>query len=269
MPFVETGTGALHYHVCDVVAPWIERPRTIVFHHGIAASIHIWIDWLPLLAQRYRLVRFDMRGFGESVRPDPAFRWTFDGLTADLLRVADAAGAKEFHLVGESIGGTAALACALHEPKRVLSLTMSNAAARGGLVGNVSSWRDTLRNSGQRGWADEMMQRRFHPHALAPDAHEWYRQLHETCFMDATLALADMLLEADLTARLGEIQVPTLLLSPDASPFIPAEVMAAMRALIPKAELQVFAHSKHGLPFSHGSQCARVLEAFLERNFGN
>jgi len=268
MPFVEAKTGRLHYEVCDVVAPWIEQPQTIVFHHGVGANLHIWAPWIPVLASRYRIVRFDMRGFGRSVRPTADFRWSFDVLIDDLLQVADAADADRFHLVGESIGGTAAIACALKAPQRLYSLTLSNAAARGGLIGNVKGWRDIVAQAGQSGWGKQMMQWRFHPDALSPEVYAWYLAVHETCSMDASLGLADLLLATDLTARLGEIRIPTLLLSPDASPFIPAEAMAALHAMIPGAELQVFAHSKHGLPLSHGQRCAHVLSEFLERRFG-
>jgi len=265
MPMIETASGALFYDLCDVVPAWVENPQTIVFHHGIAANTHIWADWLPVLATRYRLVRFDMRGFGKSAQPPRDFRWSFAGLVEDLLRVVDAARAQRFHLVGESIGGTVALACALSAPNGLLSLTLSNAAARGGLVANVKGWREIVAQEGQSGWAKRLMESRFHPGALDPELHAWYLGVHETCSMDATLGLADLLLGADLTPRLGEITVPTLLLSPQSSPFIPLEVMASMRAAIPGAELQVFAHSRHGLPLSHGRACAETLTAFLER----
>lgn len=265
MPMIETGTGALYYDVCDIVPAWIGKPQTIVFHHGIAANTQIWAEWLPVLASRYRLVRFDMRGFGQSSVPPRDFRWSFEQLVDDLLKVADAAGSERFHLVGESIGGTVAIACALQAPQRLASLTLSNAAARGGLVSNVANWRDVIAKSGQKGWAKLLMESRFHPGALEPAVHAWYTRVHENCSMDATLALADLLIGADLTPRLGEIKLPTLLLSPQASPFIPLEVMAQMRAAIPDAELQVFAHSKHGLPLSHARACAETLAAFLER----
>ena len=267
MLFAETKTGRLHYQVCDVVAPWVRQPETIIFHHGVAADLHIWAPWIPLLAPRFRLVRFDMRGFGESVQPAEDFKWSFDILIDDLLRIADAVGADRFHLVGESIGGTAAIAFALKEPQRVQSLTLSNAAARGGLVGNVTGWRDLAAKSGQTGWAKQMMQWRFYPQALGSEVYAWYLGVHETCSLAATLALADLLLATDLTPRLGEIEAPTLLMSPDASPFIPLNVMVEMRAKIPRAELQVFAHAKHGLPLSHGHACAQVLWNFLERQF--
>jgi pimeloyl-ACP methyl ester carboxylesterase len=268
MPVVETGSGALHYDLCDVVPAWIDSPQTIVFHHGIAANTHIWTQWLPVLATRYRILRFDMRGFGQSAQPKRDYRWTFDSLVDDLLTVADAGGAERFHLVGESIGGTVALACAFAAPRRLLSLTLSNAAARGGLVANVKGWRDVLAQEGQAGWARQLMASRFHPGALEPGLHDWYLRVHETCSMNATLGLADLLLGADLTPRLGEINAPTLLLSPQSSPFIPLEVMAAMRAAIPGAELQVFAHSRHGLPLSHGRACAETLAGFLARRCG-
>jgi len=266
MPTLATPEGSLHYEVCDVVPAWRAPAQTILFHHGIAADVNLWADWIPVLAPNYRLVRFDMRGFGRSSVPRDGYPWSFGGLVDDLLRVADSVGAERFHLVGESIGGTAAIACALRAPARVASLCLSNSAARGGLVANVTGWADEVRQWGQTGWAERMMARRFHPGALDPVLYAWYRDLHATCSLSAVLGLAGLLLSSDLTPQLGAIAAPTLLLSPDASPFIPAEVMAAMRTAIPTAELQVFAHARHGLPLSHGSACAGVLRDFLERS---
>jgi pimeloyl-ACP methyl ester carboxylesterase len=268
MPYTETGAGRLHYEVCDVVPAWVPEPQTIVFHHGIAACIDLWAEWMPVLASRYRLVRFDMRGFGDSTVPPADYRWSFERLVADLFAVADAGGADRFHLVGESIGGTAALAAVLTAPQRIRTLTLSNAAARGGVVGSVRSWRNEVASGGQREWAQQMMERRFFADGIDPAVRAWYVALHETGSMDACLGLADLLLDADLTDRLADVRVPTLLLSPEASPFIPARVMLEMRERLPDAELQVFAHAKHGLPLSHGARCARVLRDFLARRNG-
>jgi pimeloyl-ACP methyl ester carboxylesterase len=73
-----------------------------------------------------------------------------------------------------------------------------------------------------------------------------------------------VLIGADLTPRLGEIKCPTLLLHPDGSPFIPVPVMAELHRLLGNAELNVIGHSRHGLPFSHAGQCARLLRTFLD-----
>src|SRR3954453_1582459 len=131
MPMTETGSGALYYDLCDMVPAWVDAPQTIIFHHGIAANTHIWAEWLPVLATRYRLLRFDMRGFGKSAQPPRDYRWTFEGLVDDLFKVADAANTERFHLVGESIGGTVALACALAAQRRGWGLTLSTPPAGG------------------------------------------------------------------------------------------------------------------------------------------
>ena len=44
----------------------------------------------------------------------------------------------------------------------------------------------------------------------------------------------------------------------------PPPVLADLKARLPDARLQVFAAARHGLPFSHATQCAQVLRGFLE-----
>ena len=60
------------------------------------------------------------------------------------------------------------------------------------------------------------------------------------------------------------MKVPTLLLHPDSSPFIPVPIMADLHALIPGAQLRIFPYAKHGLPFSHADECSQALRAFLD-----
>lgn len=66
-------------------------------------------------------------------------------------------------------------------------------------------------------------------------------------------------------AELGRIPVPTLLLAPGRSPFVPLLVMEEMHAGIAGSELVVFPDARHGLPCSHGGACGRALRAFLDR----
>jgi alpha/beta hydrolase family protein len=79
------GGGSLHYEVTALTAPWRDDPPTIVFHHGVGITADVWLEWLPILADRYRLVRFDMRGFGRSSVPGPGFAWSLELLAEDAL----------------------------------------------------------------------------------------------------------------------------------------------------------------------------------------
>ena len=66
MPFILSGGFRLYVEVIDIAEPWRNNHATILLHHGIGAESGIWTDWISALARQYRIVRFDMRGFGRS-----------------------------------------------------------------------------------------------------------------------------------------------------------------------------------------------------------
>src|SRR5262245_4032968 len=144
MPLATTSHGNLHYEVVDQVVPWRQPRDAILFHHGIGASAEIWTGWFPALADAHRLVTFDMRGYGRSHIPEAGFAWSLDRMLDDLFAVADAVGLQRFHLVGESIGGTVALAAALAQPGRIATLSVSNGAHLGASIQRVEVWRRQL-----------------------------------------------------------------------------------------------------------------------------
>ena len=264
MPLVETPQGPLHHETVEQTAPWQARGLPILFHHGIGSSAELWAGWQPALADRYRLAAFDMRGCGRSHVPAPDFKWSLDLLVDDLFAVADAAGLPRFHLVGESIGGTVALAAVLARPERIATLTVSNGAHLGASIQRVEAWRRQLDEGGVKGWSDAFMPDRFHDGALSPERRAWFAQQQEKWPRASILNALGVLVGTDLTARLGEIRCPTLLLHPDGSPFIPVPIMAELHRHLPNAELNVIGHSRHGLPYSHADRCAALLRSFLD-----
>jgi pimeloyl-ACP methyl ester carboxylesterase len=264
MAFADTGKGTLHYDLIDQVVGWERAPDAIVFHHGIGADGALWRGWLPHLIDRYRAVSFDMRGCGRSHVPGSDFEWSLDRMVEDLFAVADAAGLPRFHLVGESIGGTVALAATIARPDRIATLTVSNGAHLGASIQRVQTWQQQLDHGGVKGWSDSFMADRFHEGALGRERWAWFAAVQERWPRESILKALGVLVGTDLTPRLGEITCPTLLLHPDGSPFIPVPIMAELHRLLPESQLNVFGHSRHGLPFSHAAQCAQVLRSFLD-----
>lgn len=264
MPQAATAHGTLHYEVCDQAAPWQAPRLPILFHHGIGASAGIWAGWRPALVDAYRLVSFDMRGYGRSAIPEADFQWSLGLLVDDLFAVADAAGLPRFHLVGESIGGTVALAAALARPDRIATLTVSNGAHLGASIQRVEAWRRQLAEGGAAAWSEAFMRDRFHDDALTPERRAWFSAQQEKWPRESILNALAVLVGTDLSPRLGEISCPTLLLHPDGSPFIPVAIMADLLARLPDARLNVYAHARHGLPFSHAAECSQALRSFLD-----
>ncbi len=263
-----TRTGSdLHYDDLDRRLPWVPDGGPILFHHGLGSCAMAWAGWDAALADRHRLVRFDLRGHGRSGVPE-GFAWTLDALVEDLTAVADAAGLDRFHLVGESIGGTASMAFAARNPGRVRTLTVSNGAHRGATIRGMSPWTKVLDEGGSAAWSTFMMPTRFADDAVDPRARQWFEQQQATTNPVAVRALAVMLAGTDLTAELGAITMPTLLMHPDSSPYIPVSLMAELYELLPDARLEVVAGVRHGLPFSHAAHCSNSLAAFLNDRGG-
>jgi pimeloyl-ACP methyl ester carboxylesterase len=265
MPLATTRHGDLHYDVFDRVVSGRAPRDAILFHHGIGASAGIWAGWFPALADAHRLVSFDMRGYGRSHVPAADFKWSLDRMVEDLFAVADAAGLERLHLVGESIGGTVALAAALAHPQRIATLTVSNGAHLGASIQRVEAWRRQLDEGGAKAWSDAFMRDRFHDDALSAEQRAWFAAQQEKWPRESILNALRVLIGTDLSSRLKDIAQPTLLLHPDGSPFIPVPVMAELHRLLPDAELNVIGHSRHGLPYSHATFCASLLRAFLDR----
>jgi pimeloyl-ACP methyl ester carboxylesterase len=85
----------IHYRVDDFTDPW-RKPETILLCHGNNESHLAWYGWVPQLARRYRVVRPDMRGFGDSTPMARDFPWTLDVVIDDYLKLMDHLGIERF-----------------------------------------------------------------------------------------------------------------------------------------------------------------------------
>jgi 3-oxoadipate enol-lactonase len=257
----------LSYTLTDLRPAWgRQRGRPVVFHHGVAASAEIFDGWLPVIAAQHPVARFDMRGFGGSVVPPPTHQWSMGELIADLLEVVEAAfGEEPVHVMGESIGGTVALAAGLEHPSHFASIAMSNAAINGGHIDYAPGWRAEIERIGIKGWSDRLMDMRFAPGAVSPEALEWFAAVQEKSPAHVVVGLGELLIGTDLTPKLGKFKLPLLLMMPDRSPFVSLTQTSALTELVPQTEVAVFPGARHGLPLSHAKEAATALLAFLGR----
>jgi pimeloyl-ACP methyl ester carboxylesterase len=95
-----------------------DGPPMVLLHPGIGDST-IWEPILPRLAERYRVVRYDVHGYGRSAPSTAPYR-----LLDNLVAVLDHLALRRVHLVGCSIGGNTAVGLALAQPERVTGLVL-------------------------------------------------------------------------------------------------------------------------------------------------
>lgn len=118
--FADIGSGArLYYESAG-------KGKTLVLIHGGLADSRLWDDQFGEFAKHYRVVRYDLRGFGRSDFPAGAFSHV-DDLYALLkyLKVEKAS------LAGVSLGGMIAADFTLEHPEMVEALILTSSGLRG------------------------------------------------------------------------------------------------------------------------------------------
>lgn len=133
MPDALTDDGVrLHYRDETYRDPWLDaRNEAILLHHGFAKSLEHWNGFVPSIARRHRVVRFDVRGSGRSSLPEPASEWSVARLVRDALNLVDALEIDKVHWVGAESGGIVGLQFALSHPERIASVGCVNTPYRG------------------------------------------------------------------------------------------------------------------------------------------
>jgi pimeloyl-ACP methyl ester carboxylesterase len=95
----------------------------VILLHGFGSSLHTWEGWAQLLDADYRVVRFDLPGFGLT-GPDPTEDYT-DARSIDILiGLMNQLGISRASIIGNSMGGRIAWTFAALHPTRVNKLVL-------------------------------------------------------------------------------------------------------------------------------------------------
>lgn len=100
----------------------------IILLHGHSVDCRMWDDVFFKLAKKYRVIRYDMRGYGKSDMPEEGYGFLH---ADDLKNFMDALKIKKAHFAGISIGGMALTDFVAMYPERVMTATISSGAITG------------------------------------------------------------------------------------------------------------------------------------------
>ena len=258
MPFVCANGIDQHYRLDGPEdAPWL------VLSNSLGTELSMWDAAMPMLASRFRVLRYDTRGHGASGRDDATVP-DLATLGGDLLGLLQALDLRRAHICGLSMGGLIAQWLAIHAPERIDRLILANTSAR---IGEAAAWHERARRVRAEGMAwlvDSAPSRWFSPafRARAPGtvaaAQASLARSDPEGYADACIAIAG----ADLRDRLGDILAPTLCLAGRCDPVATsaeADAMAAAIAGAARVDLPVW----HLSPIEAPEIFAAAVIAFL------
>ncbi len=252
---------AIHYRIDG------EGSDTVVLVNGIGDDLEAWLLQVPdLIAAGLRVVSFDNRGLGRSDKPPGPY--TSRQGAADLQAVVRDVGLEAFHLVGCSMGGLIALEYALAEPAGLRSLVLANTyAAPDAYTRDIlDSWAAILASAGlpavMRQMAPWIFSPAFHDNEAAILAGFIGEMVATPQTADSFAAQLAILQDHDCWARLGEIDIPALVLVAENDIFIRPALSERMLERLPDAR-QVSVAGGHAVMWENPTAWNQAIISFV------
>ena len=243
---------------------------TVLLIHGSGPGVSAWANWrltIPSLAAHFRVVAPDIVGFGYTERT--VERYDLDTWVRHTVGVLDALRIETAHVVGNSFGGSLALALAIRHPERVRRLGLMGAVglsfpitagldAVWGYEPSVESMAELLRifTATPALGIDDLARLRYEA-SMRPGVQEAYAQM----FPAPRQRWVDALAHPE--SAISGILAPTLIFHGREDRVIPPATSLRLFELIPEAQLHLFGNCGHWTQIEHAEEFNRILCDFL------
>ncbi len=254
---MKTGDTVALHHVLE--GP--EEAPVLVAANSLGTTLRMWDDQAPALLERFRLLRYDHRGHGNS--PVPPGPYAIDDLGRDVMALMDRLEVERFSFCGLSIGGMVGMWLASEAPERVERLALCCTSARFEPPDDWDSRAETVRADGVDAIADAVLERWFTPAFREghPEVVEWSGNMLRGTPAEGYAGCCEAIRDADLRSRLEAIRAPTLVIAGADDPAALPDAAELIRDSIPDARLVVVDQAAH---LANVEQPEAVTRAVLE-----
>ena len=249
----------LHYTV-EGEGPWM------TLSHSLACDSSMWDPQMALLTKRFKVLRFDTRGHGQSDAPDADY--TLDQMADDVHGLLTGLGITKTHWMGLSMGGMIGQAYALKHPGMFASMVLADTTSRRP-PNAAAMWGERMqiaRTKGMEGLVEPTLARWFtdayrpaHPDVMAKIG-KVIRNTPGAGYAGCCAAIAQI----DFTERLKEIKCPVLVLVGDQDHGTPVAMSEQIRDNLPGAKMQVIANASHISNVEQAEVFNQAIDTFLK-----
>ncbi|MGB8664930.1 MAG: alpha/beta fold hydrolase [Serratia inhibens] len=251
----ETRKVDLHDHDTRVFDSGGVKP-VLVLIHALAMDWRMWREVIPNLSANFRVIAYDIRGFGCAAEaPSAAGLETY---ALDLSDLLNKLGVTQAHIAGLSLGGSIAQHLALKDPSRFHSLTIIAATAWPLEV--FTQRADAAVLAGMDAQVIPSLTRWFRPEDLAENswAVRYARNNVQRAFVSGWQAGWMALASIETGKRLNEITVPTHIVAGELDVSTPPELMKGFLA-IPGASFEIIAGAPHMISLVYPHELAAAI----------
>lgn len=231
-------TTALHHRIDGP-----DDAPVLVLGPSLGTDLHLFDAQVAGLADRFRIVRFDLPGHGGS--PAPAGPYTMAGMAGDVVALLDRLGIDRFHYAGVSIGGAIGQQLTLDHPDRVLSLAVIASAARFADPANWPQRAAAVRESGTETIVASRPGTWFVPSFAGTDEAERLLAMLRATTDEGYAGCCEAIATFDVRDRLVSIGVPVLAIAGAEDPATPPDMVRVISDGVADGRFEVVPDSAH------------------------
>jgi 3-oxoadipate enol-lactonase len=234
MPKINADGCAIHV---EVEGP--EGAPALMLSNSLGTDLHMWDEQVAAFTRRFRLVRYDRRGHGQSETPKGPY--TMERLGRDVLAILDGLGIEAVNWCGLSMGGMVGQWLGAHAPRRIDKLILSNTSC---FFSDKTMWSGRLKLVRERGLAgivDANMERWFTKtfRDRSPQTVARIRTMFLATNIDGYVACGEAIRTMDHRSLLAQIGAPTLVIAGRHDPTTTLEAGEFIAQHMPDARLTV------------------------------
>ena len=242
----------------------------VTFGHALGTNLSMWDEQAQALKSRYRVLRFDARGHGQTSAPAGAY--TLEQLADDVKGLLDGLGITQTAYVGLSMGGMIGQTFALKYPATVQSLVLCDTTSRYP-ADAAPVWQERIRTVEAKGMGaivEAMLERWFTApfRKRRPDVMDRVRALLRATSPQGYIGCCHALPKINVTDRLKELRCPALVIVGEDDPGTPVEMTRDIHAALPSAELAILRSASHLSNLEQPAEFHAVLLRFLDKVSG-
>jgi 3-oxoadipate enol-lactonase len=234
---------------------------------SIGTNQGLWDQQAPVLRQRFRLLRFEMRGHGAPGAQSPAPRgpYTIAELGTDVLTLLNAHDIERVAYCGVSLGGMVGMWLAANAPERISRLALCCTSA---YLPPASMWAQraaTARSEGMAALVEQVLARWFTPAYVqrCPDSVAAVAAMLKGTDPEGYAGCAEAIAAMDQRAAITAITAPTLVIAAAEDPATPPWHGAQLASAIPGARLTVVRGAAHLANYEAPGEITVALQAHL------
>jgi 3-oxoadipate enol-lactonase len=226
-------------------APWLDG-EPVVFLHGALETGEIWYGWVPRMAQRFRLYRPDLPGFGLSKTPSN-FEYSFANYIRFVADFLDTIGAGSTHIIGAKTGGALAMQFAAAYPQRTRTLVVAS-----GPFGSVDPKFESASQQVRLG------------SAASKEEMDYFDKLRDATIQETRSGVSKMVAANNLDNLLPKITARTLIITSDRSALQSVDTVLRYQSKIPNSRLLVLTSDAYHVAVANADECVTNVLAFID-----